>query len=531
MTLEHDYTAEPLKASLSEEYDKINQVATSTMQSCDEEKKIGPRASALVNHPPEASNPKTDPPMSLFREVIFLTVILCAQLFLQAGIGMVNAIVPILADWFHDGRERSWYVGGYALAVGTFILPAGRLGDMYGHKKMFTLGFVWMSLWSLITGLSRYVRSTAIFFDVCRGLQGLGPALMAPNGLALLGRVYPEGSRKNLVFGLFGACAPIGFFMGSLFGSLFAQLTTWSWAFYLTAICAAIVALAAHFCIPCKNVLDEARCRAFDYWGCLTGVTGLVLFQAAWIQAQIVGWTDPYTYILLILGIVFFAAFIYVESHIADQPLIPLSLCPTTTLVTLVSLFFGYGAFGIWLVFLYQIWAIRDISALLTVAYVVPIPISGTIAALVSGKLMFKVPTWSILTIASIAFVTAVTLVATMPLHQTYWTQAFISIIIEPWGVGMGFPAATLLLSEGVQEAYQGIAASLVNTVVNYGVITGISMAQTVQFNIVPSPQNPSEFLKGIHSAAYVGIGFGALSLVVSLGALLRGLKDRHRKT
>jgi MFS family permease len=90
----------------------------------------------------------------------------------------------------------SWYVAGYSLTVGTFILIAGRLGDMYGHKNIFTGGWLWFALWSLLACVS-YYYNFQIFFIIYRTLQGSGPVFLIPNGLAILGRTYPEGEEEK----------------------------------------------------------------------------------------------------------------------------------------------------------------------------------------------------------------------------------------------------------------------------------------------------------------------------------------------
>jgi MFS family permease len=79
-----------------------------------------------------------------------------------------------------------------------------RLGDMYGHKKIFLVGSIWFGVWSLIASFSVY--SGTILFSICRGFQGIGPALVVPNALAIAGRSFQ--GQKNIVFSLFGACAP-----------------------------------------------------------------------------------------------------------------------------------------------------------------------------------------------------------------------------------------------------------------------------------------------------------------------------------
>lgn len=146
---------------------------------------------------------------SLLHEILFVAIICSAQLLTQAG--FAQAIVPlhIIGESFGalNPGQLSWFAAAYSLTVGTFILIAGRLGDILGHKKLFIAGYLWYGLWSLVAGLSVYSRSQ-IFFDICRALQGIGPALLLPNALAILGRTYPPGRRKDMMFSLFGAAAP-----------------------------------------------------------------------------------------------------------------------------------------------------------------------------------------------------------------------------------------------------------------------------------------------------------------------------------
>jgi MFS family permease len=85
------------------------------------------------------------------------------------------------------------------------LMRIGRWGDMYGHKKIFLVGSIWYGVWSLIAGFSVY--SGSILFSICRGFQGIRPALMVPNALAIAGRSF-QGKEKNYVFACFGASAP-----------------------------------------------------------------------------------------------------------------------------------------------------------------------------------------------------------------------------------------------------------------------------------------------------------------------------------
>jgi MFS family permease len=122
---------------------------------------------------------------------------------------MSIAPVYIIGKNFHADipDELSWCAVAYSLTVDTFVLVCGRLGDVFGRRLMFIIGFAWFGLWSLLVGLS--VWSNQAFFYCCRAFQGMGPAMLLPNAIAILGRAYPPGLRKEIIFSFFGATAPI----------------------------------------------------------------------------------------------------------------------------------------------------------------------------------------------------------------------------------------------------------------------------------------------------------------------------------
>jgi len=111
------------------------------------------------------------------------------------------------------------------------------------------IGFGWMALWSIVAGLSAH--SNYVLFLFARAFQGMGSALMQPNGLALLGRTYVLGSKKkNMTFALFGAMAPVGGYLGVTFGALLTQLAWWPWMFFVASIVCVFLVLLASFVLP-----------------------------------------------------------------------------------------------------------------------------------------------------------------------------------------------------------------------------------------------------------------------------------------
>ncbi|MCJ1229603.1 hypothetical protein MMC12_006272 [Toensbergia leucococca] len=464
------------------------------------------------HHPPP---PK--PSFSTAHEVAFVAVVCSAQLMTQASFGQVLAPLHVIGDAFkaQNTGQLVWYPAAYSLTVGTFILVAGRLGDIFGHKRLFIIGYLWFALWSLIAGLSVYSGSQ-IFFDICRALQGLGPALLMPNALALFGRTYPPGRRKEMLFALFGATAPSGFVVGAVFSALLAEKAWWPWAFWCTAITCCVLAASAFFVIPAppEHFLIKKGNRHFDYIGSVTGVCGLVLFNLAWNQAPSVGWNSPKAYVLLLFGMLFLAAFFTAERKVAT-PLIPRDLLLRKVGFILGCIALGWSSFGIWIYYLCQfIEVLRGYSPLSLSAQVVPCALSGICASALTGFLLSKLGTPYIMVIAMVSFCVANILVATMPIDQSYWIQTFLTAIIAPFGMDMSFPAATIMLSNFVGPQHQGVAASLVTTVVNYSISIGLGIAGTVEVHV---NRGGEDILRGYRGAEYAAIGLSGMGILLSL--------------
>lgn len=463
---------------------------------------------------PQDGHQETKPKWSALHEIAFLIVICSAQLLTQGGLGQAVFPLHVIGQGFgrQTPEQLSWYIAAYSLTVGTFILVAGRLGDIFGHKRMLIIGFVWFGFWSMIAGFSVYSHS-AIFFDVCRAFQGIGPAVLLPNSLAILGRTYPPGPRKAMAFSLFGACAAGGSVIAGVFASLLAEQAWWPWAYWCMAIVCCLVGASAFFVIP-SSPPSGAHDKSFDFFGFVTGVAGLVLLNVAWNQAPVVGWDTPYVIVLLVLGIALLGSFFMIERKVS-QPLVPLRALSPKVGFVLGCVALGWSSFGIWLLYSLQfLQVLRKESALQSAAQFVPAGIMGFIAAVVTGFLMHRLRTSYIMAISMMSFCVGIILPATMPVRQSYWIQMFLSTLIMVWGMDMSFPAATLILSDLVPKGQQGVAASLVATVLNYSISIGLGIAGTVEVHV---NRGGADTLRGYHGAFYVGIGLSVAGVLLSL--------------
>ncbi|KAL4963781.1 MFS transporter [Aspergillus stella-maris] len=458
-------------------------------------------------------------PQSLPREVAFIAIVCMAQLVSQAGLGQVISILPILGESFGIGNnmsQLSWFPAAYSLTAGTFILGAGRLGDMYGHKLLFTTGYFWLAGWTLISGFAESTGS--IFFCVCRVLQGIGPALLLPNGMAILGRSYEPGPRKGMVFSAFGSTAPTGFIFGGFVSAFASKYASWPWGFWFMAILEVVLGIAAIFLIPHtptpRKQTTHSLWARMDIAGCITGIAGLLLFNIALNLAPGAKWQDPSTYILLIASLIFLGLFGFIERK-AAFPLIPFSAITPDISFVLGTLACGWAAFGVWVFYGWEfVQNFRGISPLFACLQFSPAAVSGLAAGLTTGLILQRLPASLVMMISAAAFCTADVLYATMPIKQTYWAQLFVSVVVMPWGMEMSFPASNVLLSNAMSSEHQGVSASLVATIMNYSISLGLGFGAIVETSL---NKGGTDLVRGYRGAWYLGVGLAASGIILTL--------------
>ncbi|KAK8097322.1 Bcamf1 [Apiospora kogelbergensis] len=463
------------------------------------------------------------PDMGITHEILFFLLIATAQALMLSGVAQAMIPATVIGATFglSSPADLAWFSAAYALTSGTFVLPAGRLGDLYGHKKIFIIGFAWFAVWSVMVGFGEIIetRTSAngvVYFDICRAMQGIGPALLVPNGQAMLGRAYTPGRRKALVMSLFGAAAPFGFVVGGVMAAVLAEYASWPWAFWVLGIVCAVLGLVSAFVLPpteqTKKNDKESLWTQLDVTGMLCGVTGLVLFNFAWNQAPIASWTTPYTYFMLIIGLLLIGVFVYVEKN-AIHPLVPVAAMRSQTNFVLACVATGWGCFAIWVFYYIQV------------------------VETLRGTWPAWGPHW-IMVISMCAFAAGSLFMATAPVGQTYWANTFLSALIMPFGMDMSNPAASLLLSNSVAKEHQGIAASLVVTVVNYSISTALGFAATIEVemhkNHISSgggaDSSADVALVGIRAAQWFGLGLGGLGICVALAFFAAAWRTRRKE-
>ncbi|TQS31999.1 hypothetical protein Golomagni_07701, partial [Golovinomyces magnicellulatus] len=286
---------------------------------------------------------------SLLAEVAFVLTVVGSMMMSEFFISGFNIILPPTAESLHmEESSRTWPASAINIATAALLLPFSRLCDMYGGRWVFLGGHSWMCVWTLICGFSK----NPVMLIICRAMQGVGAAAFVPAGLALLGQTYRPGPRKNLVFSIWGALACVGFYIGIFIGAVAADFLTWRWFFWIGSIIVFGIVVSGWFSIPPTAEEDKDKTLQMDWLGTATIVPGLVLLVFPFTEAGQAphGWSTPYIYVTLILGVLFLAAAVYVQGWVSKQPLLPPALFKPRYMKRLaVMMFCAYGIFGLFL--------------------------------------------------------------------------------------------------------------------------------------------------------------------------------------
>jgi MFS family permease len=349
-------------------------------------------------------------------------------------------LLPTLAEDLNiPEASRIWPASAFSLVVASFLLVFGRLADMYGGYPVYVAGTIWLAIWSLIAGFS----TNSLMMDFSRALQGLGPAAFLPSSMMLLGSIYRPGPRKNLVFSIYGACAPLGFFVGIFFAGLVGQYATWGWYFWIGTVLTVITAFTSWITIPSDINARRGLGIKMDWPGAVLSITGLILFTFAIIDSSHAPeqWKTPYIYVLFIVGSLLLAATAYVECFVATNPLLPTSLFKVPYMSALMAaLLFTYGSLGLFLLYAtFYMEQILGASPLQVVAWYVPMALGGCIISTFGGFILHLLPGTVLILIAGVAWIVAPLLFAIAPEGANYWAYVFPSMICATMGIDITF--------------------------------------------------------------------------------------------
>ncbi|WP_234434758.1 MULTISPECIES: MFS transporter [Streptomyces] len=446
-------------------------------------------------------------------------------------ITIVNIALPSAQkDLGISDANRQWVITAYTLAFGGLLLLGGRLGDLFGRKRVFTIGLLGFALASAIGGAA---ASPAMLFGA-RALQGAFGALLAPSALGLLSTTFSNPKERSTAFGIFGAIAGSGAAIGFITGGLLTEYLNWRWCLFVNTPIAVGAAFAASYVLSRDHIAKGRRVR-LDLPGALLGCSGLLAVVFGTSEAVTRGWVDWLVLGSLGLGVLLLALFVLVEKR-TDHALLPLHIVGERNRGG-AALSVGLamvGMFGLFLFLTYYLQVIKHFSPVMSgVSF---LPMTAAIVTSSTGfaaRLMTRVPSRNLIAPGLLLAAGGMAWLTQMKVDSPWAAMVLPAQLLLGFGMGMVFMPSMSLATLGVAPNEAGAASATINSAQQVGGSFGTALLNTIAASATATylsariAADPLVRAKGaVHGyavATWVAMG------VLILAALVAFLMINHR--
>jgi EmrB/QacA subfamily drug resistance transporter len=445
---------------------------------------------------------------------LLVVLVLCvAEFMVLLDISATNvALASIQRDLGFSQADLQWVVTAYRLVFGGLLIFFGRVGDLWGRRRLLLLALGTFSLASLSCGLSQ----TPGWLVGSRAVQGVGAAMLVPSALSLLSGGFPEGPARNRALGMWGAVAAVGAAAGLLLGGALIQV---SWR----AVFLCNVAIGLGTALAVRRMVGEQRdpgSGRLDVAGALTVTGGLAALVYGLSQVQAQGVAAPAVLGSFALAAGLLAAFVLVQAR-AAAPLVPPSLLrvPGVAGADLVMLLGSAVVVAQAVLISLYLRQVLGYPPLVTSLALLPSAVTVMVVSNLVPRLLPRFGARAVLVVAGALLATGMALYARLPVDGRY-PEVLAGALVAAAGLGSAIVAVTIVATSGVRPEQQGVTAGVLTTAQQVGgaigvaILVSLAAARTEQLALT---QAPLVALHGGYQLAFaVASGFALASAAVA---------------
>ncbi|MFJ2738854.1 MFS transporter [Streptomyces sp. NPDC087440] len=411
------------------------------------------------------------------------------QFFIAVDVTVVNVALPSIgAEFGVDGHALTWVVVGYTITGGGLLMLGGRLGDVFGRRRVLLCGTALFGAASLLAGLAPSFGVLVL----ARLLQGVGEAVALPAAMAVIVLLFPEGPRRTRALSVWAAIASCGLVLGFVVSGFLTELLGWRWIFLVAVPFLLVVLVAVPLLVPAE---EPCATGVLDLPGALLLVAGPLLFTYGVVSAGEgdgpVPWLSPVTFAGAVAAGVLF---VRVERRSPD-PLVPLRLFRNRPRVranaatALVSAALSTS----FLLFTYYLQNRLGAGPLRAGLTMLPLAVSLIAASVLVPRLLGR---WGarVCVLGGIGFTAlAMILVALVSRYGASGAAMIPAMVCVAAGMGLGIVGLQYVAVSGVTEADAGIASGVQRAADQLGGAAGVTLYVGVGF--ARAPEGPDAFL------------------------------------
>jgi EmrB/QacA subfamily drug resistance transporter len=450
-----------------------------------------------------------------------LYVLCLASLMIVLDATIVNVALPsIREDLGFSQTSLAWVVNAYLLTYGGCLLLGGRLGDLFGHRRLFLIGISLFTLASLACG----VATSQAFLIAARSVQGVGGAIASAVSLSLMMTLFTEPADRAKAMGVFGFVAAGGGSIGVTLGGILTDSLDWHWIFLVNfPIGIAVVALSLKL-LPAARI--EGAAVKLDVAGAITVTSALMLAVYAIVNGNQNGWTSAQTLGMLGAAAALLAVFLVIESRV-ESPLMPLRLFRLRNLATanVIGILWAAAMFAwFFLAALYMQLVLGYTPLEVGLAFLPANLIMGVFSLGLSAKLVMRFGIRAPLAVGLVLAAAGMVLFVRAPVDGSFVVDVLPSMMLLGLGAGTAFNPVLLAAMSDVDQSEAGLASGVVNTSFMMGGAVGLavlaSLAQSRTESLRASGDGVLTALTGGYHAAFLLGAVFALA-AAALGAFL----------
>jgi EmrB/QacA subfamily drug resistance transporter len=452
----------------------------------------------------------------------FALIVLClGSLMIVLDATIVNVALPsIREDLGFSETSLAWVVNAYLLTFGGFLLLGGRLGDLYGHRRLFLAGITLFTVASLACGLA----TSQGFLVAARAVQGIGGATASAVALSLMLTLFTEPAERAKAMGVFGFVAAGGGSLGVLLGGILTDTLDWHWIFLVNLPIGVLVYGLSLRLLPTAR--GPAAAARLDVAGAVTVTLSLMLAVYAIVNGNQQGWTSSRTLGLLGVAAALLALFLGIEARVRS-PLVPLGLFRRRNIATanVVGVLWAAAMFAWFFLSALYLQLVLGYSPLqVGLAFLPANLIMGVFSIGLSAKLVMRFGIRRPLATGLLLAAFGLLLFVRAPVDGSFLVDVLPSMILLGFGAGMAFNPMLLAAMSDVEPSESGLASGIVNTAFMMGGALGLAVLASIAASRSDSLRADGEgplvaLTGGYHIAFLVGAAFAVLA--ATLGATL----------
>ena len=382
---------------------------------------------------------------------------------------VVNIALPAIKDSFGASISGlSWTVNAYTLVFGVLLVSGGRLGDVFGRKRMFLAGLVVFTLGSIGAGLSGSIGELVFF----RGVQGAGAAFLMPGSLSIITNTF-SGPELGRALGLWAGISGLALGMGPVVGGLLVEKAGWEWIFFLNVPVAIVAAPLTMYAV--RESRDETAVRRIDWLGIATlsiGLGGLVL---GLVQANDYGWTSTRILSEFAIGIVGLVAFIALQLRGRD-PMLDMAFFRNRTFNAgnVVAFLVTFSMFATFFFITLYMQNIEHLSPLQTGVRFLPMTILIIATAPIAGRLSDRYGSRWLLT-GGMTLIAASLFLESQISDTSGYLTLLPAFLVGGVGMGMTMSPMTAAVMSSVDRTKAGAASGVLSMTRMVGGVFGVA--------------------------------------------------------